>query len=350
MPDSRLMVAFTEAVGPVDPSDREAAPEALKERLGVADQPPERDFYGLDMTVRYLRSEDGGLHWNLVRADPFKALYPASYGANATIALRDGTLLRRVNGWDLMQEDLPRTAYLQRLAPGASDWSAPEVLMDPKRYTYQLSRLRRLRDGCLIALGQVWDAPAGSPASTLNEADVEYLMLVSADDGRTWRRNPIALPEDSYLEPNEWDAAELPDGNLLALFRTRESSTSREPVRRQGLLAWEGTGWKLTDVTDAPMPHSGHPDLLATREGPVLSLSTTGVLMTEDGGRSWQPLKVAGGGTYATEYYPRSVQAEDGAIHVFAHRGSDSGYGEVPNQMIVGDTFRLQAADGNETP
>ena len=44
--------------------------------------------------------------------------------------------------------------------------------------------------------------------------------------------------------------------------------------------------------------------------------------------------------TYFTRYYPRSVQAEDGRIYIFAHVGSDNPYGSV-DQSIVMDAFRL---------
>jgi hypothetical protein len=105
------------------------------------------------------------------------------------------------------------------------------------------------------------------------------------------------------------------------------------------LLEKRGAGWVLTDVRQAPFPHSGHPELLATREGPILHLATTGVHYTKDG-RRWTRLDFSPSMTYRSRYYPRAVQAEDGAIHVFGHVGADDGYGET-NQSITMDTFRL---------
>jgi len=67
----------------------------------------------------------------------------------------------------------------------------------------------------------------------------------------------------------------------------------------------------------------------------ILHVATSGIDWTGDAGRSWHRLNVP-----PTGYYPRSVQAPDGRIYVFAHVGSDDAYGSV-DQSIVMDTFRL---------
>jgi hypothetical protein len=340
MADQSLMMGFTQATGPVSPARRASAPQGLKERLGVGSQV---DFWGLRLSSMLRRSVDGGATWSGSDSDRFKAVYPNGYSAGADIGLRDGSVLRRVNGWDQMQEQsLPRTAYLQRLAPGKKQWSTPQVLMDPRRYVYQIGRIRRLRDGRLIALGQYWEARAGSPRTRLESARAGFLLMVSEDEGRTWRRNPVdAARGGSYLSVGEWDAAELANGDLLAVFRTRRSSSSSVQERRQAILRKVGRGWELTRVHQAPLPHSGHPELLATREGAVLHIATTGVHWTSNGGRSWRPLGFASSTTsYGSTYYPRSLQTRDGTVYVFGHRGADDPYGQV-DQAIVMDKFRL---------
>jgi hypothetical protein len=88
-------------------------------------------------------------------------------------------------------------------------------------------------------------------------------------------------------------------------------------------------------VGPAPFPHSGHPELLATREGRILHVATTGVHRTSDAGTTWEQLKVPG-----TAYYPRAIQAADGRIFIFGHVGGDDAYGKV-DQSIVVDSFRL---------
>jgi hypothetical protein len=144
-----------------------------------------------------------------------------------------------------------------------------------------------------------------------------------------------------HLPGNEWDTAELPSGDLLAVMRTYDASGSRRPIRKQGLLEKDGDGWVLSDVRDAPFPHSGHPELLATREGPILHIATTGVQYTNDG-KTWTPLRFSPRVAYRSGYYPRAVQTGDGVVHVFAHVGADDPYGRM-DQSIIMDTFRLEA-------
>ena len=44
----------------------------------------------------------------------------------------------------------------------------------------------------------------------------------------------------------------------------------------------------------SPLPHSGHPELLTTGEGLVLSFATTGVDWTADAGNSWHRVEAPG--------------------------------------------------------
>src|SRR3954447_20382596 len=92
MPGGALMTGYTQAEAQGDPSARARAPKAVLARFGFTDYPPERDFWGLDLTVRYQQSDDGGRTWRLVRSDPFKALVPVAYSQQATAALPDGTI------------------------------------------------------------------------------------------------------------------------------------------------------------------------------------------------------------------------------------------------------------------
>ncbi len=164
MPDDSLMVAFTQATGPVDPAARSQVSAELKRRVGFEDFPPERDFSGLRLSVKYLRSTDGGKSWKPAREDRYVAPIAQAYTPQPTIAPRDGTLIRRVNGYDIWSNPpIRRTAYLQRLDPGAKRWGPPQVLLDPRRRIYQISRMRRLKDGRIIALGAVGETPAGTP-------------------------------------------------------------------------------------------------------------------------------------------------------------------------------------------
>lgn len=144
-------------------------------------------------------------------------------------------------------------------------------------------------------------------------------------------------PEHQNVVWDEWDHAELPNGDLLCVFR-RDGPPGH---RWQGLLKKKERGWALENFRPSPLPHSGHPELLATREGIILHIATTGIHSSADAGENWTSLEVRGfAGGYKSRYYPRSFQTEDGRIYVFGHNGSDNRYGEF-DQSIDMDTFRI---------
>jgi hypothetical protein len=101
-------------------------------------------------------------------------------------------------------------------------------------------------------------------------------------------------------------------------------------------IARAADSWAPDNVGPAPFPHSGHPELLVTRDGPVLHVATSGLDWTDDAGKTWHKLEVPG-----TAYYPRAVQAADGRIFVFGHVGGDDAYGKS-DQSIVMDSFQLK--------
>ena len=311
-----LFASFVQVTGPVAPLKR----------------PTDPVWPGVDLASVIIRSDDAGKTWQRVRSDPFKGV-PHAYSGQATVGLADGTILRRVNAEDLRAVGVPErgTAYIQRLAPGAKTWSAPQYLMDPARYTYQLSRMQRLRDGRLLASGNYWEVPAGTRNGPVPLERQGWLLMTSSDDGRTWKD---ALDAPTAPPPNEWDLAEVGD-DLLAVMRTYDPADPSVPVRRQAVLRKAGDGWRMGPATATPFPHSGHPELLSTKEGVVLHIATTGTHWTNDLGQTWHPLP------YKSWYYPTSFQTPDGVIHVFSHRGGDDDYGET-DQAVMASTFRLR--------
>jgi hypothetical protein len=170
------------------------------------------------------------------------------------------------------------------------------------------------------------------------------VMMFSDHQGRNWKAAEIHL-NSAQIGPNvwdEWDSAELPDGNFLCVFRRGDPKTgnSRE-ARWQGLLRKGRHAWTLENYHRAPFEHSGHPELLATREGLILHIATDGIYSTIDQGKSWRRLNFAKlGKPYRSCYYPRSFQLASGKIYVFSHQGSDDPYGKT-DQAIIMDTFRL---------
>ena len=347
MPDGSLMVSFTRATGSVGDLER---------------RKKTRDYGGLDIDVVYLRSTDGGARWTRVAESDvsFGTADDSGLGTHAnngptTLALKDGSILRRVYGWDYGRHPaIPGTAFLQRSTDGGKTWSDPprsrdgggtwsdpspvqEFLLDPARYTVQTTRTRRLRDGRLLMGGGVWNGP------NTQRAPFEPLLMVSADEARSWQRVNFTRAEyDAAWNTkwNEWDFAELPGGDLLVVSRTADNRQ-----RWQGILAKAGGAWGLRTFGPSVLPHSGHPELLKAREGPVLHIATTGTHWTDDGGKTWHPLDFdtlpdLPTGDYQSRYYPHSLQTADGWVYVFSHKGYDNYYGQV-DQAIVMDRFRL---------
>ncbi len=342
MPDKSLMISFTQATGPAE--GRPRVPDEIARKLTWPPKGhPNYDMTGLDLRNVHLRSFNGGETWTQVSADPFRSCMNGCTGQCET-ALSDGTVIRGVWGHYLPYDPkLPKTGYLQRSLDGTKTWGPPEVLLDPLKQSAWPKRIRRLRDGTLIVIGGIANVPANSLTRAEYCKILQPLLIVSRDEGKTWSP-PIPVVPSRHRENwggEEFDAAELPSGDLLCVFRRRNPDGPGE-VRWQGRLKKDGPAWLPQTVGPAPFPHSGHPELLATSQGIVLHLATSGVHWTNDAGQTWHRLDVPG-----TCYYPRAVQSADGRIHVFGHVGGDNAYGSV-DQSIVMDRFRLVVASSSE--
>jgi hypothetical protein len=296
------------------------------------------DMTGLEMRNLHLRSADWGKTWKKVSADAFETNMNGVFG-EAEIGLPDGTILRGLWGQYLpYNREMRPTGYVQRSRDGSLTWEKPRLLLDPGKYKTYPKRIRRLRDGRLIVTGGV-SVISNQKDGDVPEpfADIEPMLLVSSDQGRSWK-GPIAVvpPESPGEWTEEWDAAELANGDLLGSFRRAPPGNPHGGhIRWQGVLVKSGASWVPGRLGPAPFPHSGHPELLATREGPVLYIAQSGICWSIDAGASWHSLGIA-----ATGYYPRAVQAENGLIVVIGHIGGDDAYGAV-DQSIVMDSFRL---------
>jgi photosystem II stability/assembly factor-like uncharacterized protein len=352
MPDDSMMVSFVQATGELQEKHKK------------------RDYGGLQIDVIYLRSTDGGKHWEKTAVSPVNFATPRDSGKGThannggpTIALKDGSILRRVYAFDYdVFPKMPGTSFLQRSSDYGKTWSAmptsddggktwsdvdpklQEFLLDPTKYTVQPTRAHRLRDGRLLISGGVWNG------QNTQKAPYEPLLMVSEDEAASWKRvDFIRKPgyDASWNKQfNEWDTAELASGDLLVVSRAGDNKS-----RWVGVLEKAGNTWAMTRFakTDA-LPHSGHPDLLATREGPVLHLATTGIMATSDAGQTWWPVEFPDAAknlrakeepsTVSTRYYPRSIQTSAGRIFVFSHRGADDYYGRT-DQSVLMDSFQL---------
>ena len=308
MPDGTLMVSFHQATGPL--SGRPMASKDIQRRLnwprpGLS---PGYDMTGTIQEIIHLASSDGGKTWKKVSSEPFHTPMNG-LTCEAETALPNGDIVRGVLGSWLVFYDVPQTGYLQISKNGAKSWGPPQTLkskINPRR-------LRVLRDGRLVLLS-------------------EQDLLLSADGGKTWSKPVSAWPPDHKTKlSSESDFAELPDGRLLFVHRA-----DRPPSRWQSVLTPEGASFRLLSSGPAPFPHSGHPELLATREGVALHLASSSIHWTADAGKTWHDLGIGG-----TGYYPRSVQLPDGRIFCVSHRHGDNPYDGSVDQEIQAMTFRL---------
>jgi hypothetical protein len=332
MPDDSLMVSFTLATGPVE--GRPQAPKDVQKRLTWPPPGhPGYDMTGLDLRNVHLRSTDAGKTWKEVSADAFKSCMNGVTN-EAQTALADGTVLRGVFGFYLPYDpELPQTGFLQRSSDGTKTWGKPELPLHAAKYSTWPRRIRVLRDDRIVLLVGLAQAAAGSQTREEFSKMVEPALLVSSDQGRSWK-GPLAVvtKEQRGGWTEEFDIAELASGDLLCIFRR-----ASDPKRWQSTLKKSDDAWVAQEAAPSVLPHSGQPELLATREGPILHVATDGVHWTSDAGQSWYKLDVPG-----TAYYPRSLQTKDGRIFVFGHVGGDDEYGKV-DQSIVMDSFRLES-------
>jgi len=339
MPDETLMISFHQATGPFT-----GRPHAPKDVLGKLTWPPaDGTNFGYDMTglhqeLIYLASTDNGQTWEQVATYPYHS--PMNGISKGPVALPDETIIREVFGHYLPFWDVPQTGYVQHSTDGAKTWGAPEPFMDPAKYMTWPGRLRLLRDGQPVLLGAYAERIPGVSTRAQWQRYMTLALWVSTDGGHTWSEPVKVLPPDTGYD-NECDCAELPDGRLLVMSRVDRPVPPHSGPRWQSILEPEGDTFRLVSAEPAPFPHSGYPDVLATREGVVLYLSdTSGIHWTADAGENWHDLGIGG-----IRYYPHSVQLPDGTIFCVYHRGGDNPYDGSVDQEIQAMTFRLQVEE-----
>ena len=353
MPDSSVMCCFTQATGPFE--GREKAPPEVRERLNWP--PPSHqgefgetgesyDMTGLDLENVHLRSRDFGDTWDWVASDHFTSCMNGITG-EAETALPSGTILRGVWGAYLPYDEVPYDGYMQRSTDGGATWGNPETIYGRDGYLFWPKRIRTLRDGRILAGGGLFHVTPANDTRYGWFKDSTMALFVSADEGASWSGPIDAVPgsqkRDALGLSEEFDWAELDNGDLLLVMRA--DAAKGGPCRMQTRLTKAGDAWRPTTVTRAPFPHSGHPEVLGTRDGIVLHVATTGISWTRDAGAGWCDLILDDGlgklrKESATGYYPKAVQMANGEVLVVGHVGGDNGYGIV-DQSIIGQRLSL---------
>ena len=358
MPDDSVMCSFIQATGPL--SGRPKAPDAVRHYLtwpptGHGD---EYDMTGLDLRHVHLRSTDCARTWTLVSAEPFTSCMNGAPGETEEVipdpaAEFGGVILRGVWGPYLpYDDDVPKNGFLQRSTDGSRSWGPPELIYDAENTTLWAKRVRPLRDGRWLVGGGLFFIHPDHNTRHGWFRNMTMALFVGDRNGRNWQ-GPISIIPDEQLGDfagEEFDWVELEDGDLLCVLRTETLPTfdARDAgqQRRITRLFKSGDSWKPTRVDIAPFPHSGHPEMLRTREGIVLHVATSALSASADEGQSWTHFDLAPETNWhgwcgpGSPYYPKAVHLPNGEILVVGHVGGDNGYATI-DQAIVGMRFRL---------
>ena len=259
-----------------------------------------------------------------------------------------GVILRGIWGPYLpYDDDVPQNGFLQRSNDGARTWGPPELFYDAENTMFWAKRLRPLRDGRWLAGGGLFFIHPEYDNRRGWFRDMTMALFVGDAEGRNWMGPISIIPDDQRGEfaGEEFDWAELEDGDLLCVLRTETLPTfdARDAgqQRRITRLSRSGESWKPTRVEMAPFPHSGHPDVLRTREGLVLHLATSAISASADDGQSWTHFELAPATAWqgwcgpGTPYYPKAVHLPNGEILVLGHVGEAQGVlREVLNKVL----------------
>ena len=139
MPDQSLMLAFTQATGPL--KGRAKAPPAIRQRLSWPPVGRENyDMTGLDLSNVYLCSTDHGKTWKKASQDHFRSCMNGAACARSQLALSEDTIIRTVWGRYLPYNDppVPQTGLLQRSSDRSQTWQPLQAILDPKTITLLL--------------------------------------------------------------------------------------------------------------------------------------------------------------------------------------------------------------------
>lgn len=221
----------------------------------------------------------------------------------------------------IMQQDWTSAIpYLKKSSDGGASWSEPEQLFDHPGLM--------LRSRALVLPGRIL-VPA------YDENTWQSRMIVSEDDGRTWRLTAPMISPNGNIHPT---LVRLSDGRLLAYLRTGG----------KGGVIWRsestdaGETWSQLTPTDLPNPNSGL-DLLRLQSGrlalafnntPRLRTPLSLALSEED--ERWPWLQIIED-AYAEISYPTLAQTQDGLLHlVYTYRRETIYYVRCTEEWLMG--------------
>ncbi|MFK0291038.1 exo-alpha-sialidase [Streptomyces sp. NPDC090442] len=267
------------------------------------------------------RSTDGGRTWGPLRRVARNGT--ATAGNPAPVVLAGGrVLLVHVRAAadateDRIRRGLVRPAdgrrvWLQHSDDDGANWSPPREITDRTKlpgwrwYATGPGHALRLRHGPYagrLVVPANHSVPPTDPGDTGTESRYEGgHLLLSDDDGATWRIGAAGLGAAATVAPNETTAAELPDGTVYLNARNAATAAWRRldavstdggerlaaPFRPQAGLTGprvQGSALHLDDRGALLFSGPAHPDARA--------LMT--VRASRDGGLTWRPAHTVDG-------------------------------------------------------
>ena len=210
--------------------------------------------------------------------------------------------------------------YLKRSSDGGQTWGEPTLLFDYPGLMLR-SRAHQLQSRIIV------------PA--YDENTWQSRMIISDDDGLTWRLTAPMRSPDGNIHPN---LAPLPDGRLLCYLRTGG----------KGGAIWRsesvdgGETWSELEATRLPNPNAGI-DLLRLASGRLaLAYNNSAtyrtplcVALTEGANEDWRWVQTVED-EFAEISYPTLAQTTDGVIHlVYTYRRETIHYARFTEDWLM---------------
>jgi len=188
-------------------------------------------------------------------------------------------------------------------------WSEPVVLHDELGWLYR-NKAIVLSSGRIVL--PIYD-----------EAHLHSLMLLSDDNGKSWRPSAPIFSSPPNIHPT---VVELSDGSLLCYMRYFASGLGHVAVGQGHIWqarSWDGgQTWTTATPTNLKNPNSGI-DLVKTASGNLILAfndsydrrTPLNLVLSEDEGKTWphQRIVESGDGDFA---YPWLIQTRDGLLHL----------------------------------
>ena len=274
---------------------------------------------------------------------------PLEEGSFCNMGFPDG----RIIGYDVPRINAARTGWfdgikMRESLDGGSTWREIGTLLEG--CAPYLWRARRLKDGTLLLLTCLYGTPwgLGKPRTTRNtmlpgETYINKIQtcFLASRDGVNFTGPHYVLPG---IGAHEYDVCECPDGRLLFIAGDVQATpVGRQFVERRGEAYINGTFFGIRrgapqDPKRDPMGGFVPESLIMREDGLIIgSRRNKPYSCSTDFGENWYEVD----GLPTSLYQPFLIEAADGTILNFGHKGGDMALGQ--EDMVIGvDRFRVE--------